>query len=202
MNDQLVGELTPVFRGQRAAEDPFDLHCIFRPDQPDQVGEPDHMGIHRQTRHLEGIAQHHVRSLSAYAGEGDQVFHPLRHFAAETLHDPPRHSDEIGRLGVIKSAGMDHLFQFVLICRRHRFRGGIFLKQHRRDTVHFFIRALRRKDRCRQQLKGRGVVETALQFPVAGVESLIDRKQCVFQVGFSHNRAIYHTRRHLSSAGA
>ena len=160
------------------------------------------MGIHRQTRHLEGIAQHHIRSLSAHAGKGDQVFHLLRHFPAETLHDPPRHADKICCLGVIKSAGMDHLFQFVLICRRHRFRGGIFLKQRRRDTVHFFIRALRRKDRCRQQLKGRGVVETALQFPVAGMESLIDRKQCVFQVGFSHNRAIYHTRRHLSSAGA
>ena len=56
------------------------------------------------------------------------LLHNGQGLGAETVHDPQCHADEIGRLGVIKSAGMDHFLQLLLIRSRHRFRSGIFFK--------------------------------------------------------------------------
>ena len=109
--------------------------------QPQPVADPEHMGIHRDGGHAEGIGQHHVSGLAAHAGQGLQRVHIPGHLPAVLLADHPAAFHDIRRLA-FEAAAFDHRINVLHAGRGHAFHIGIALKQRRSDLVHLLVGTL------------------------------------------------------------
>ena len=155
MPDQLVGKQNPFFLRDHLHQILFDFLRIGVARKIEPVGEPGHVRIHDYAHgDAKRRAQHDVRRFSRHARQRQQFLHRARHFAAKFLDDFfARAHDGFGLIPE-KARWPDVLFEFRGICVGKIFRRAIFHEQRFRDLIDALVRALRRKNRGDQQLKG------------------------------------------------
>lgn len=71
-------------------------------------GNTNHMRINRKTRLPERIAKHHIRGLTAHAGQRNQRLHTVGNLTIEPRAQLMRKPDDIPRLGVVEPNGADN----------------------------------------------------------------------------------------------
>ena len=122
------------------------------------------MRIHGDRVPVKGDGIDDVRRLSAHARKRTQLFQRGRDLAAEFFQNVARGGQDMLRLVMIETAGIDIFLQLLLRKREHALRRVIALKQHARHLVDALVRALRGQDDRDEQLvrraefeRGRGV---------------------------------------------
>ena len=110
------------------------------------------MGIHDHARFMKYIPPDHIRGFSAHTCQRCQILKAARHFSAKLYLQIPAAGNDIFRLVMIKSGGVDILFQLfqVRICESTDCR--VFLKQILRYDIDPRIRTLCAQDRSDQKL--------------------------------------------------
>lgn len=82
--DEFVGELYPVVFGDDAHEVLFDLFGVGRFGKAEAVGDAQHVGVDDDAfGDVEGYSKDHVGGFAGGSGNGEQLGHGLRNFAAE-----------------------------------------------------------------------------------------------------------------------
>jgi len=77
------------------SERPFGLkRCFTAGGQPDAVAYAKHVCIYSHTCFIPDHRQHHIRSFTAYAREGQQVVYVGWYFSAEFVYQPTGHADK------------------------------------------------------------------------------------------------------------
>ena len=74
-------------RRQQPSKAALNLVRLPMPRQPEPVGNPPHVSIHRDRGPSEDMAQHHVGGLASHACQRKQFFHRRRHLAVKALDD-------------------------------------------------------------------------------------------------------------------
>jgi hypothetical protein len=70
------------------------------------------MGVHREARLAEGIAEHHIGGLAANTGQAHELFQRVRDLPAESVAQGLAEGDQSFRLGAVEPRRLDHLLQF------------------------------------------------------------------------------------------
>ena len=94
VQDQRVGGDGPFGRRHRRAQLLFDDFRIVAARDPDAVGDPEHVAIHRQAGHAERVAEHDVGGLAADAGKLDQGVHRGGNLALMAFHHRGGHAGQ------------------------------------------------------------------------------------------------------------
>ena len=152
--DHLVGKLHPTLLGDEWHEVELDLHRVLFFGEPQALGDPAEMRVHKDTRHPEGVPQDHVGGLAAHPRQLHQLLQGPRHLAVEFFHQHLAEALDALGLVVKKAGGADHLFEIGqggLGIVRGR---GVFGKEGGGHLVHPDVRALRRQHRGHQHLQG------------------------------------------------
>jgi len=130
---------------------------VFREAQPQ--GEPFHVGIHNNPRHIKGSAQNTVGGLSSHSRQFDQLRHGGWHFSAVSFHQSPTASLDGFGLVSEKTGGSYIHFQLADGDGQKIFRRQIFLKQDFGNRIHLLVSTLGREDGTDEQLKRGSVLE-------------------------------------------
>ena len=120
------------------------------------------------------VAEDEVRRLAPDAGQRRELLHRAGDLAAVLFEQNFRALDEILRLGVVKSAGADHLADLLIAGVCKGFERRIFLKERGRDHVHARVGALGRKTHGKKQLVVLLIVERAARVGVEDLQLLHD----------------------------
>ena len=107
-----------TLRRDQRAEIFFHLYRVFGFCQSQPSGDPDKVGIRHDCRLAVDIAENQVCSFASHAGQGKQIFHIVRHHAAEVQQQLGRHFLDALGFHMIEAAGTDDLFQIADVCRR------------------------------------------------------------------------------------
>ena len=127
------------------------------------------------------VAEHHIGGLPADAGEGHQVFHPLRHFTAEALGQRGPKLDQGVGLGPEEAGGLDQLLQFRPVGSGVRGGVGIAGEDHRRDQVDALVGALCGQDGGHQQLEWVAEIELDMGVGIGGRQDAVDGAGAAYQ---------------------
>ena len=120
-----VAEIRRTLRRNQRTQILFHLHRILGLGQPQPSGNADKMGIRHNGRLSVHITENEIGCFSPYAGQRQQIFHIVRHYAAEILQQLCGHLLDTFGLHMIESAGTDDLFQILNISRCQGFQSGI-----------------------------------------------------------------------------
>ena len=107
------------------------------------------------------VAQDQVGSLAAHAGQGEQVVHIVRDFAAEALQQHLRGGHDVTGLGTPEAAGLDVCTHLVHIGGGEGLQRGIAGKQGGRDHIYAGVGTLGRQADGEQQLVVLSVIQRA-----------------------------------------
>ena len=133
---------------------------FLREIQP--LGDALHVGIHHHPRgDAVGRAEHHVGGLAGGAGDGQHLFHGLRHLAAELGNHLLRRAHDGLGLVVEEAGAADIVGQNLRAHRREIRRRGVLGEQAGRHFVDALIGALGGKNGGHQQLPRVVMVERA-----------------------------------------
>ena len=140
-NQQMMGIF---FKARRHAFIQFPLHFqhILPRPQTGTVGQPENMGIHRNSWQTKCSIQNHIGRLATHAGQRFQRLPLSGHFTAMLLDQGLTQLDDIGRLAVKQSDGFDVLLQTGFTQRQNRFWRIGNRKQQRGSFVDPFIGGL------------------------------------------------------------
>src|SRR4029453_13228215 len=111
--DDVVAQLGPVLWREEACDCELDLVGVSLGGPSKTADKPPEVGVHRDAGNAEAVAEHHVGGLAANAGEGHQVIHPLRYFAAKPLGQGSSKFDQGVGLGPEEARRLDQLLQFL-----------------------------------------------------------------------------------------
>src|SRR5262245_38364682 len=143
----------PLLFWKYADELIVNLVGIVRARETQALRDAEDVGIDRDGRLAERIAEDHVRGLEPDAGKRHERIARARNFPAVLVLERLRHRDERAGLRAIEPGRADFLFERgrlgpgVVACP------GVLLEQSGRDHVHALVRALRREDRGDQELE-------------------------------------------------
>src|SRR5215831_12961824 len=100
------------------------------------------------------MAEHHVRRLSTYSRQANEILHRVRHVAAMVLNDLGGHAKKRSRFRSKESGRLNLRFEFGRGGFRERCRVWVPLEKARGYLVDAFVGALRGKDRRNEELVG------------------------------------------------
>jgi hypothetical protein len=170
VKDQHVRGERPHLLRQRGAQLLLDFHRVVAFGDADAVRDTEYVPIDGKAWNAKRMAQHHVRRLSAYAGQLRQKLHIRWHLTAMVGDEALRGADKGFSLLIEKSGRSDDRFEIGRRRLGERSRIGVLLEERGRDHVHACVGRLRREDRRHQQLK-RGPI---IQFRI-GVRMLLSQ---------------------------
>ena len=107
MEDQPQAEAGPLGSRDQLRHVRFDLDGVRALGQAQSPREPGDVSVDGKSRDAEGHAEHHVGSLPADAGQGNQVLDPRWHLARKSLNQGGTAGDDRFRLDVKKPGGLD-----------------------------------------------------------------------------------------------
>ena len=120
------------------------------------------------------VTEDQIRRLASDAGQRRELLHRAGDLAAVLFEQNFRALDEILRLGVVKSAGADHLADLLIRRVREGLKRRELLIERRRDHVHARVGALGGKTHGKKQLVVLLIVERAARVGVERFERLHD----------------------------
>src|SRR5690606_19466400 len=103
--DQPVRQHRPLLAREQRADLLLDLHGVVLGRPPEPPGEASEVGVDRDSRDVERVAQDDVGRLAPDPGQGDQVFQPRWDLAIETVADRGGQSHDRLRLGAEEPGG-------------------------------------------------------------------------------------------------
>lgn len=142
-------EIVALVRGEQRAQDGFDLLLVGFVMKSEAAGDADAVGVdHDRAGHPEDVAHDEVGCFSADAGQGGQLVESMGHFAVVALAEDARHRDDVLRLGLVQTAGLD-IFRELLGGAFGKIRGaGVALKERGGHHVDARVGALGGQARC------------------------------------------------------
>ena len=124
------------------------------------------MGVHRDARQAEGLAQHHIRRLAPNAGQSHQFLESGRHLPSEAIAELLAQGLQARGLCPEEASRMDDALDVGAIGASEISRSAVFGEELGRHLVDPAIGALGAQDRRSEQLQGRGEVQLALDIGV------------------------------------
>src|SRR5262245_65721562 len=143
----------PLLFGEHVDELIVNLVGVVRAREAQALRDAEDVGIDRDGRLAERVAEDHVRGLEPDAGKRHEGVARARNFPAVLVLERLRHRDDRAGLRAIEAGRADFLLErgrlgpSVIACP------GVLLEQSGRDHVHALVRALRREDRGDQELE-------------------------------------------------
>ena len=150
MTNHLMGEFHPAFLGHQGHQVELNLYRVLLAREPQTLGNPAYVGVHHQTRDVEGVAQDDVGRLAADPRQFYQFIQGSRYLAAEFLHQGLANSLEALGFLMVKTGGIDGLLQVREVGSRVVGRSGVLAEYGRGDLVNPDIGALGREHRSDQ----------------------------------------------------
>jgi hypothetical protein len=144
VEDEDMAGLGPALLGEELAEILLDAHRIGFPSPAEAASQSLDVGIDDHSGDREDIAKNNIGGLASDPREGDQIFHPARHFAAVVSNQSLGTADDVFRLVAEEAGGADEIFQFGGISCRQGLGIGVAGKEGGGDLVDPDIGTLRR----------------------------------------------------------
>lgn len=144
--------------------------------EADQVAEADAVRVRDDRGLAEDVAEDEIRTLSADAGEGEELLHGVRHLVMELFVEHAHAGGDIPRLAPSKAAGTDDGLDFL---RRRCGEGGdrrVLLQKVNHHDIDSRIRALRGEAYADEQLPGIAVIECAVRLRIFVLQAGDDRQ--------------------------
>ena len=167
-------KLRPGLRRHDGADVGFDDFGIGGLGKSDQSGQTAHVGVDRESRLAEGVAEHHVRGLPSDARKLKQPIHGTGDFPVELFDNGFCRFQDMGGFRPVESAGEDGLFQILAAAGSERFGIRPAPEKIARDHVDAFVRALGGKDRGDEELERRHVLQKTFLGTVDGQQFIVD----------------------------
>ena len=161
VQDEAQAERTPLGAGQQGVDVALDADRIAGLGEPEQSGQPGHVGVHRQAGKPEADAEDHVGRLAPHAGQGDEVLHGVRDLAPEALVEGGAQTHEAPGLGAEEPGGVDQRLQLGRIGVAEVGRRRVAGEHLGRDQVDLLVGGLRRQDVATSSWNGLCEVEGA-----------------------------------------
>ena len=128
------------------------------------------MGVDRETRDIESVAQHDVCGLPPDPVQGDQVLEPTRHLSVETFDEIRRETQHRLGLGPEEARGREHRLHLSTVSTRECLGIGPAGEERGRDPIDRHVRGLGGQDRRDEQLQRVGEVQFAVGVRVASAQ--------------------------------
>src|SRR5262249_4742278 len=133
--DQPVRKHRPFGAREERADLLLDLHRVARIGPAEPPRKPAEVRVDRDAWHSERIAKHLLAGVTAASRQRDQVLHPARPRAAETVAERLAEADDGGRLRPEEAGRNDDLLDFAAVGGRVICGGPVARKENRRDLV-------------------------------------------------------------------
>jgi len=175
MEDQRVSKLDPIVVGEQSAQILLDLLGIVVLSQAEPARETMDMCINHKSRaDPKACSEHNIGRFSRDARKRQELLHRARHLAAKSLDEQRARAADILGFRVEEAGGSDDLFELSRAGANHRLGRRHRGEQLRRDLIHALIGALRREDRCDEQLERIAVEQRAVGVAILAEESVGD----------------------------
>src|SRR3954470_13340320 len=181
--DQPVREHRPLFTREQRADLDLDLLWVSLRRPSKATRQASEVCVDSDARHAKRITEHHVRRLATDARKRHEVLELSRNLAIETVTQLLTQRHYRVRLRPKESCCADQLLELGSIggC----VRGGVRISLEHRWGNHVdpLVCALRRKDRCNQQLKWRSEVEFGMRIWIRRCQFLVNAACSSHQCG-------------------
>lgn len=159
VEDDPVREHRPLALREDRTDLRLDLLRVLLLGQLPAAHQSTEMGVHRDPRHTERIAEDHVGGLAAHSGQLHQVLDPAGHLPAEVVPQGLRQTEQGPRLGPEEPGRPDQLLQILGSGRGHVLGGRVGREEGRGRLVHPQVGGLGGQHRRDEQLEGIAEVE-------------------------------------------
>ena len=160
-----VVRLRDKLRGNESGQHPLGMeYGLTVRGETEAFAHAEDMCIHRHRGTVPQHRHHYVRGLTTDARQGDERRFVARDLTLMTFGELLRHRDEVLRLSVRVTDGMDERED--LFDRRLRHGGGIGVsgEEGGRDHIHALVRTLRREDDRHDEFERIAVMQFALSY--------------------------------------